>query len=75
MNTRIFKNDGDMMKENKKQDEPRLNYEDYYKLTGEELNGIIDDTEVYEIDKKLAVLYEDSEKKDNGELNGEKRIW
>ena len=51
------------MKKNK-EDEPRLNYEDYYKLTGEELNGLINDTEVYEIDKKLAILYEDLEEKE-----------
>lgn len=46
---------------NKKENEARLNYEGYYDLTGEELNGMIDDTPIHEIDKKLAVLYEDSE--------------
>ena len=51
----------------KKRDEPRLNYEGYYNLTGEELNGRIDDTSVHEIDKKLAVLYEDMHIMDDGE--------
>ena len=52
----------------KKRDEPRLNYEGYYNLTGEELNGMIDDTSVHEIDKKLAVLYEDMHIMDDSEM-------
>ncbi len=46
---------------NEKEKEVRLNYERYYDLTGEELNGMIGDTPVHEIDKKLAALYEDSQ--------------
>ena len=53
---------------NKKGKEARLNYEGYYDLTGEELNGMIGDTPVHEIDKKLAALYEDSQVSLNPEL-------
>ena len=37
-------------------------------MTGEELNGMIDDTPIHEIDKKLAALYEDSQVSLNPEL-------
>lgn len=49
----------DRVNENK--DEPKLNYEDFYKLTGCKLTGKISHSSSYEIDAKLNEIMDELE--------------
>jgi len=44
-----------------KKDEPKLNYEDFYKLTGHKLTGRMSDASVHKIDAKLEEIIDELE--------------
>ena len=44
--------------DNKKDDEPRLNYEEFFELTGHELTGRLDGLSVHKYDDKIIAIIE-----------------